>query len=76
MTLYRGAEVARVRDIEHQVTVLPGTEIYERARIWLHLDDGVTSEIVAEPLTTRAWAARWWLQPGIRRRPRIRRPPR
>ncbi|NKQ57069.1 hypothetical protein HFP15_29785 [Amycolatopsis sp. K13G38] len=56
--LYHDGAVARVRDIEYDVSFAPGTRVYRRARLWVHLESGDTAEIIAEPLTARAWAGR------------------
>ncbi|MFC4000163.1 hypothetical protein ACFS2C_02715 [Prauserella oleivorans] len=57
-TLYRDGEPVDVTGIDHEIDFVPGTANYRRATIRLHLADGTTTEIVAEPLTKSAWAGR------------------
>lgn len=59
--LYRAGQEAtpvRVTDVEHSISFVPGTKAYRHAQLWVHLQDGTTVEITADPLTRRAWAGR------------------
>lgn len=57
-TLYRDGKAVEVVGIDPQIEFVEGTATYREATIRLHLEDGTTTEVVAEPLTECAWAGR------------------